>query len=112
LEIDMPRVICKLLNASEEISGVKFEPTIDGGAMVSEEISDEQAALFLRTAGYALADAPDAEMIALTAQATELGIKIDTRWKAARLTAEIAKATQAAEAAAAAGAGGAGQEAP
>jgi uncharacterized protein YunC (DUF1805 family) len=108
----MAKVICKLPNASEEISGVKFESTIDGIGMISEEISDEQAASFMRTAGYALADAPDAEMVALTAQATELGIKIDSRWKAARLTAEIAKATQAAEDAAAAGAGGAGQEAP
>lgn len=47
----MPRVICNLDNAGDEISGVKFYPLEDGGK-VSDEISDEQAALFLSISGY------------------------------------------------------------
>lgn len=47
----MPRVICTLDNASDEISGVKFHPLEDGGK-VSDEISDEQAELFLGIPGY------------------------------------------------------------
>lgn len=47
----MPRVICNLENASNEISGVKFHPLDDGG-LVSDEISDELAELFLGIPGY------------------------------------------------------------
>ena len=47
----MPRVICTLENASDEISGVKFFP-LDEGGKVSDEVSDEQAALFLSIHGY------------------------------------------------------------
>lgn len=47
----MPRVICTLENAGDEISGVKFHPLEDGGK-VSDEISAEQAELFLSISGY------------------------------------------------------------
>lgn len=45
------RVICELENASDEINGVKFHPLEDGGR-VSDEISQEQAELFLSIPGY------------------------------------------------------------
>lgn len=47
----MPRVICTLENAGDEISGVKFHPLEDGGK-VSDDISAEQAELFLSISGY------------------------------------------------------------
>ena len=46
----MPKVICKLENASREISGVKFTP-VEGG-MLSEDVSDEMAELFVSINGY------------------------------------------------------------
>lgn len=49
----MPQVICTLENASELINGVKFSPREDG-AMVSEEISEDVAALFASIPGYEL----------------------------------------------------------
>ena len=49
----MPRVICDLPNASDEIGGVKFHPLEDGGR-ISDEISDEQAARFASIPGYAI----------------------------------------------------------
>lgn len=50
----MAKVICKLPNASESINGVTFVSTKTG--MISEEISDEQAAAFCSIPGYLLAD--------------------------------------------------------
>lgn len=47
----MPRVICTLENAGDEISGVKFHPLEDGGK-VSDEIDADTAALFLSIQGY------------------------------------------------------------
>lgn len=47
----MPRVVCKSPNASNEISGVKFELT-ESGDLVSEEISRESADLFVSIPGY------------------------------------------------------------
>lgn len=49
----MPKVICTLPNASEEISGVRFSPHESGG-MVSEEISEEMASHFASVPGYAM----------------------------------------------------------
>jgi len=49
----MPRVICNLPNASDEISGVKFHQ-LDDGRMISDEISDEQANRFASISGYEL----------------------------------------------------------
>lgn len=51
----MAKVLCTLPNASEEISGVKFA-THDKG-MLSEDISDEQAAEFAAIKGYELVGA-------------------------------------------------------
>lgn len=50
----MPKIICTLPNASEEISGVKFISHKDG--MISEEISKEKADAFLEIKGYNLAE--------------------------------------------------------
>lgn len=47
----MPKVICLLENASDEINGVKFAP-FDGEGILSEDISDEVAAVFLSIKGY------------------------------------------------------------
>lgn len=44
------KVICTLPNASELISGVRFVSHAEG--MISEEISDEVGARFLRISGY------------------------------------------------------------
>lgn len=114
----MAKVICKLPNASEEISGVKFKAHPDGAGMVSEDISDEQAAHFASIPGYELvgvkkAAAPAgksvdeleqerqeeearqtaaAELENLRARAKELGVEVKGNWKADRLRAEIEKA--------------------
>lgn len=48
------RIICKLPNASELISGVKFASHKLG--MISEEIADDVAAAFLSIPGYVVAD--------------------------------------------------------
>lgn len=63
----MPRVICTRPNASLNISGVAFEPTEDGMAVISEEISDEQAENFLSIQGYAVAE-EDADAAAAAAE--------------------------------------------
>lgn len=91
----MPKVICKLPNASEKISGVNFTQHPDGAefGMVSEEISQDQADVFASIPGYELVGAPDKELVDLRAQAEALGIKVDQRWKPARLRQEI-KAVQ------------------
>lgn len=50
----MAKIICKLPNASELISGVKFVTHKLG--MISEEIADEVAAEFVKIEGYVLAE--------------------------------------------------------
>lgn len=95
----MPQVICTLPNASEEISGVKFT-AVEGG-MLSEDISDEQAAHFLSIKGYEPAEdgevskkkaAEDAAKDALLARAEAIKFKVDSRWSLARLEKEVADA--------------------
>ncbi len=54
----MPRVICALPNASDEISGVKFTP-LEDGRLISEEISDEAVNAFASITGYTLDDGED-----------------------------------------------------
>lgn len=49
----MPKVFCKLENAADEISGVKFTAMEESGR-VSEEISAEKAELFASIPGYEL----------------------------------------------------------
>lgn len=55
----MPRVICDLPNASDEINGIKFHPLDDGGR-ISDEIDSETAALFASIPGYVLDDGSSA----------------------------------------------------
>lgn len=65
----MPKVICKLENAADEISGVKFAAREDG-FKVSEELSDEAAAVFLSIPGYELEQIdPEAEAARKAAEA-------------------------------------------
>lgn len=104
----MARVICKLPNASEEISGVKFEKHDDG--MLSEEIGAEAAARFASIPGYELVAAVKAppkddadvngdgvvDLTDLVARATALGVSVKANWKAARLTSAIERAESAA----------------
>jgi hypothetical protein len=72
----MPRVICDLPNASDEISGVKFHPLEDGG-LISDEIDQETADYFASIAGYSLDDdsAPSAAPAATQAPAARKGGK-------------------------------------
>ena len=56
--ITMPKVICTRPNASLNINGVNFTPTEDGTGVLSDEISDDAAELFLSIPGYELADEP------------------------------------------------------
>lgn len=54
------KVLCKLPNAAEIISGVKFSPVKDEDgkviAMESEDVSDDQAAAFASIPGYELVE--------------------------------------------------------
>ncbi len=93
----MPRIRCTIEGAPLEIGGldgiVKFEPVPIGG-LLSEEVSDEVAAHFASIPGYALSSevstADDAAaMDALRARAAAIGLKLDSRWKLARATAEV-----------------------
>lgn len=122
----MPKVLCTLPNASEEISGVKFVSHSKG--MLSEEISDEAAAVFASIPGYeivgeakkaatpsaedaakaaakseaeaeskAAADAKAAERAALVEKAEGLGLKVKSNWSIERLASEIQSAEAAAK---------------
>ena len=94
----MAQIICTRPNASDEISGVKFTKHEKG--MLSEEVSEEQAAAFLEIPGYKrLGDDEDEvegadDLEALRARAAELGIEVKANWKAPRLTAEIKRAEE------------------
>ena len=87
----MPKVICTLPNASFEISGVKFTQTEDRMAVVSEEISDEKAEMFLSIPGYEL-EVEDPEAAEKAAAAAEIAAQKATA-KAAALKAAASKST-------------------
>lgn len=88
----MPKVICKLPNASDEISGVKFSATEDGFRL-SEEISDEAAELFLSVPGYELAVVdPAAEAVRLAAAAEAAAAAAQAAQEAAQAAAKAAVA--------------------
>lgn len=103
----MPKVLCTLPNASEEISGVKFVTHADG--MVSEEISDEVAENFLSIPGYlplvdskaaekAAADAAaEAEKAELLERAAKIEFTVKANWSVARLKTEVETAEAAAK---------------
>ncbi len=55
----MPKIICTRPNASLLISGVKFTPLEDGTGVISEDVSDEAAELFLSIPGYHAAEYGD-----------------------------------------------------
>lgn len=63
----MPRVICELPNASDEISGVKFHPLEEGGR-ISDEIDQNTAELFASIPGYVI-DEDEREPVAKPVQA-------------------------------------------
>lgn len=104
----MPKVLCTLPNASEEISGVKFVTHAKG--MLSEEIDDEQAAHFTSIPGYEIvgataapaaasedqADPAKEEKADLAAKLSALGVTVKSNWGVDRLKAEIEKAEKAA----------------
>ena len=54
----MAKVICTLSNASTKINGVTF--TADRGQMISDEITDDQAAAFAAIPGYEIVGAKKA----------------------------------------------------
>lgn len=99
----MPKVLCTLPNASEEISGVKFVSHAKG--MLSEEIDDEAAAVFASIPGYEIVgevkkpaaatpedEAKAAERAALVDKAEALGLKVKGNWSTERLASEIQSA--------------------
>lgn len=49
----MPRVICELPNASDEINGIRFH-LLDDGRRISDELDDDQARRFASIPGYSL----------------------------------------------------------
>ncbi len=94
----MPKVICTLPNASEEISGVKFVSHADG--VISEDVSDEVAAGFVAVPGYKLAGAQSPEIEAakadLLARAAAIAdFKVKANWGLDRLKAEVEGAEKA-----------------
>jgi len=56
----MPRVICFLPNASDNISGVSFT-ALEEGRLISAEISEELAAIFASVPGYELVEEGEEE---------------------------------------------------
>lgn len=64
----MPKVICTRPNASLNINGVNFTPTEDGRGVVSDEISDDAAELFLSIEGYELSEQGDQKPAAAAAK--------------------------------------------
>lgn len=106
----MPKVLCTLQNASDEISGVKFVSHANG--MLSEDISEEVAANFASIPGYEIVgaeskapvvdDAAKAERAELVVKAESLGLKVKGNWSIERLTSEVNAAAEAKAAAEAA----------
>lgn len=107
----MAKVLCTLPNASEEIRDVKF--TAHEKGMLSEDISDEVAAVFASIPGYQIvgestkpiiSKVPDddakaakaAEREALLAKADAIGMTVKSTWGNERLAAEIEAAEKAA----------------
>ena len=112
----MPKVLCTLPNASEDIGGIKFEKHANG--MLSEDVSDEQAARLASIPGYELVGSPSkpaptdadsyAEKTALLARAEAVKLTVKGNWGLERLKTEVEAAEKEdAEAKAKAAAGGA-----
>lgn len=114
----MPKVLCTLPNASEEIGGIKFTQHAKG--MLSEDLSDEQAKRLASIQGYEIvggkapddddAATKDAERAEMLTKAEALGMKVKGNWSLERLKSEVETAEKAkADAEAAAAANGAGE---
>lgn len=115
----MPKLLCTLPNASDEISGIKFVSHANG--MLSEEVADDVAEMFATIPGYQVVGGVDraAEAAAAAAakaaeEAAEEAAKADllkraeavsfkpkASWGLERLTAEVVAAEAAAAKAAA-----------
>lgn len=114
----MPKILCTLPNASENINGVTFVSHAKG--MLSEDVSDDVAETFLSIPGYELvgsaavakpaddeaakaaaaaeaaaAEAKAAERAAMVAEAEGLGVAVKNNWGESRLKAEIDAAKKA-----------------
>jgi hypothetical protein len=101
----MPKVLCTLPNASEEISGIKFMSHAAG--MLSEDISDEQAAKFASIQGYEIVgairpkdpsvedEAKAAERAGLVERAEVVGLRVKGNWSVERLRTEVETAEKA-----------------
>lgn len=113
----MPKVLCTLPNASDEINGVKFTSHEKG--MLSEDVSDDVAADFASIPGYVVVGAVDSEVAAAAKAAAEAekvdllaraaniaDFKVKANWSLDRLRAEVEGAEKAAAEAAAKGAEG------
>lgn len=94
----MPKVLCTLPNASEEIGGIKFEKHANG--MLSEDVSDEQAARLASIPGYQLVGAPSkstgpdsnekaTEKAALLERAEAVKLSVKANWSLERLKNEV-----------------------
>lgn len=114
----MPKVLCTLPNASEEIGGIKFVAHANG--MLSEDLSDEQAARLASIQGYEIVGgkapdagddgaAKDAERAELLARAEAIGFKVKGNWSLERLKTEVEAAEKAHTDAAAEAAAGQGK---
>ena len=107
----MPKVLCSLPNASEDINGVRFTQHANG--MLSEDVSDEAAASFASIPGYTVVGAPDpaadaekaaaaeAEKAALLERAAKVELKTKANWSLERLKTEVEAAEKSAADAAA-----------
>lgn len=97
----MPQVLCTLPNAGSVINGVAFTSKGKLG-MISEEITDEQAAYFLKIKGYAAVKATAAPAPAPSPAPTPSPAPSPTPAEDATAAAAAAQAASTAEAAAAA----------
>lgn len=68
----MAQVICTLPNASELISGVKFSKNGKVG-MISEEVTDDEAAEFAKISGYKIVAAKAPAKAGAAAETTGAG---------------------------------------
>lgn len=106
----MSKIICVLENASDLINGIKFGPIEGVEGLVSEEVSESVAALFLSIPGYVLHGAEgeeggdtkiaDPEPPAAPAPKKETAAERKARLKAEADAAEQAAAEEAAKKAA------------
>lgn len=99
----MPKVLCTLPNASEEIGGIKFTQHAKG--MLSEDIGDDEAARLASIDGYTIVGGKDGsgtggdgggdDKDALLAKAKEIGLAVKGTWGVDRLKSEIEAAEKA-----------------